>query len=124
MADRLFLRGIQVDCLIGRADWERLVAQTVVLDLDLQVDLRAVAAADDVQEGTVDTKALSKRIQAFVGASSYRMIETLAEETCRMVLRDFPVQRLRLRLSKPGALRGARTVGVVLHRSPSDYGRA
>lgn len=121
MADRLFLRGLRVDCLIGRADWERMVQQTVVLDLDLECDLRAVAAVDDAVPGTVDTKALSKRLQAFVSASTFRMIETLASETCRVVVQEFPVARVRLRLSKPGALRGARTVGVVLVRTPADY---
>lgn len=121
MADRLFLRGLRVDCLIGRAEWERMVQQSVLLDLDLECDLRAVAAADDVAPGTVDTKALSKRLQAFVGASTFRMIETLASEVCRVVLQEFPVSRVRLRLSKPGALRGARTVGVRLVRTPADY---
>lgn len=121
MADRLFVRGLRIDCLIGRAEWERMVQQTILLDLDLECDLRAVAAADDVAPGTVDTKALSKRLQAFVGASSYRMIETLASEVCRLVLREFPVSRVRLRLSKPGALRGARDVGVRLVRTPTDY---
>jgi len=120
MGDRLFIRGLKVDCVIGRAEWERLVSQTVVLDLDLDVDLRAVAEADDVGPGSLDTRLLSKRLQAFVAETSYRMIETLAEEVCRLVLREFPVRHLRLRLSKPGALRGARTVGVVLHRARRD----
>lgn len=110
-----------MDCLIGRAEWERMVLQTVVLDLDLECDLRSVAACDDVAPGTVDTKALSKRLQVFVGGSTYRMLETLAEEICSLVVREFPVSRVRLRLSKPGALRGARTVGVVLVRAPADY---
>lgn len=121
MADRLFLRGLRIDCLIGRAEWERMVQQTVLLDLELECDLRAVAAADDVAPGTVDTKALSKRLQAFVGTSTYRMIETLASEVCRLVLAEFPVSRVRLRLSKPGALRGARDVGVRMVRTPADY---
>lgn len=121
MTDRLFLRGLRIDCLIGRAEWERMVQQTVELDLDLDCDLRAVAALDEIAPGTVNTKALSKRLQTFVGASEYRMIETLAEEVCRLVLSEFPVARVRLRLSKPGALRGARTVGVALVRTPVDY---
>lgn len=121
MADRLFLRGLRVDCLIGRAEWERLVQQTVVLDLDLECDVRAVAAVDDLAPGTVNTKELSKRLQSFVAASTYRMIETLASEVCQLVLAEFPVTRVRLRLSKPGALRGARNVGVVLVRVPADY---
>ncbi|HXE72906.1 MAG TPA: dihydroneopterin aldolase [Candidatus Nitrosotenuis sp.] len=121
MKDHLFIEGLQVDCLIGRAEWERMVAQTVRLDLRLECDLARVAAHDDVVEGTLDSKALSKRLQAFVSQTRFRMLETLAEAICRLVLTEFPVRRVRLRLSKPGALRGAREVGVVLTRRAGDY---
>lgn len=117
MPDVLFVRGLAVDCLIGRAEWERMVRQTVVLDLDLECDLRRAAEADEVVEGVPDTRALSKRLQAFVGESSFRLIETLAERCAQLVLDEFPVRRVRLRLTKPGALRGARTVGVRIVRS-------
>lgn len=116
MGDRLFIEGLRIDCLIGLADWERLVKQTVVLDLSLGVDVAAMAARDRVEEGDLNTRDLSKRLQEFVGESEYQLIETLAEKVAALVLEEFPVRWVELRLSKPRALRGADNVGVMIKR--------
>ena len=46
-------------------------------------------------------------------------VETLAERVAQIVITEFGVQRVRLKLSKPGAVRGARAVGVMIERSAS-----
>ena len=116
MGDHLFIEGLAVDCLIGLADWERLVKQAVVLDLWLGYDLAGLAAKDRVDDGDLNTRALSKRLQSFVGDSEFQLIETLAEQVAALVLAEFPVRWVKLRLSKPRALRGAVSVGVVITR--------
>lgn len=110
-----------MDCIIGLAEWERMVAQTVVLDLELFCDLRRPARTDSVGPQDLNTKALSKRLQEYVSVTDFGLIETLAERVCELILKEFPVARVRLRLEKPGAIRGARTVGVVITRTPGDY---
>ena len=116
MDDQLFIEGMAVDCLIGLADWERMVKQQIVLDLRLGADIRAVAAKDRVDAGDLNTKALSKRLREFVEVSEYQLIETLAEKVAALVLEEFPVRWVELRLSKPRALRGADNVGVLIKR--------
>lgn len=112
----MFIEGLQVDCLIGLADWEKMVKQTVALDLRLGVDIATVAAKDRVDVQDFNTKALSRRLKEFVGASEYQLIETLAEKVAALVLEEFPVNWIELRLSKPRALRGADNVGVFITR--------
>ena len=114
--DQLFIEGLAADCLIGMADWERMVKQQVILDLRLGTDIRPLAAKDRVDPGDLNTKALSKRLREFVEASEYQLIETLAEQVAALVLAEFPVHWIELRLSKPRALRGADNVGVVIKR--------
>ena len=114
--DFIYIEGLGVDCLIGLAKWERMVQQRVVLDLKLGVDIRAAAQKDKVEQGDFDTKKLSKRLRHFVAASEYQLIETLAERVASLVLDEFPVSWLELKLSKPGALRGADNVGVSIFR--------
>lgn len=121
MSDFLFFEGFQIDCIIGLAEWERMVRQTVSIDLELECDLRRPAATDSVDEQDLNTKALSKRLQAFVSQSQYQLIETLAEAVCELILNEFPVKTVKIRLSKPGAIRGASNVGVVLRRTAEDY---
>ena len=117
--DVLYLHDLRVDCIIGIWDWERQTRQTIVLDLDMGVDIRAAAASDDLRD-TLDYKAVAKRVIAFVEASEFRLVETLAERVAGLILREFPVPWLRLRLDKRGAIRGAGQVGLVIERRRID----
>jgi len=114
--DYLFFEGMSMDCVIGLAEWERMVKQTVLLDLKLAVDVRRVAAKDRVDDGDLNTKKLSKRIRSYVEQSQFYLIETLAENLAKLILEEFSVTSVELRLSKPGAIRGADNVGVVIFR--------
>ncbi|MDA8118845.1 dihydroneopterin aldolase [Acidiferrobacter thiooxydans] len=117
--DVLYLHDLRVDCIIGIWDWERQTRQTIVLDLDMGVDIRAAATSDDLRD-TLDYKAVAKRVIAFVEASEFRLVETLAERVAGLILREFPVPWLRLRLDKHGAIRGAGQVGLVIERRRID----
>jgi dihydroneopterin aldolase len=114
--DRVFIEGLEVEALIGIYDWERRIRQPLVFDLEMAFDNRVPAASDAIVD-TLDYKAVSKRIVALVGESSHGLVETLAEQVAAMVLAEFPVHALRLKLSKPGAVRGARAVGVLIERT-------
>jgi len=121
MADRIYIEGLNIDCLIGFADWERLVRQTVRLDLWVECDVRSAARVDRPRPDLFNTKALSKRLQEWVAQSQFQLIETLAEGICELALKEFPITRIGLKLSKPGALRGARNVAVRIVRRAQDY---
>ncbi|MGH8150463.1 MAG: dihydroneopterin aldolase, partial [Steroidobacteraceae bacterium] len=88
--DCLFLRGLSIECIIGFIEWERHVRQTVVIDLELPLDCAAAAATDEVAD-TLDYKRLAKRVIAFVGASEFKLVETLAHRTALVVLEEFSV---------------------------------
>jgi dihydroneopterin aldolase len=90
-----------------------------VLDLEMDSDNRKPAASDDIAD-TLDYKAISKRLIQFVSESDFGLVETLAERCCAIVIEEFGVARVRLKLSKPGAVRGAKAVGVILERTRAD----
>lgn len=113
--DIVFIEGLTVETVIGIYDWERRVRQPVVLDLEMAFDNARPAASDRIAD-TLDYKAVSKRLRGFVEASSFQLVETLAERCAAIVRDEFGVAWLRLRLAKPGAVRGARAVGVVIER--------
>jgi dihydroneopterin aldolase len=117
--DRIFLRGLEIDCIIGFIEWERRIKQTVVIDLELPVDCRRAALADEVS-ATVDYKKVSKRVIAFVEASEFQLVETLAHKTAMLILEEFGVDWVRLSVNKPGAIRGSRDVGISLERTRAD----
>jgi dihydroneopterin aldolase len=121
--DRIFLRGLTAECVIGFIDWERRVKQTVVVDLELPVDCRHAAVTDDVTD-TVDYKKVSKRVLAFIEASEFKLVETLAQRLAMLILEEFPIEWLRLSINKPGAIRNSRDVGVSIERSRADLSAA
>lgn len=101
--------------MIGVFDWERRVRQTVILDLDMAADIRRAAASDALAD-TLNYKAVAKRLMEFVGQSDFQLVETLAERVADVVLSEFDVPWVRLRVNKQGAVRGARDVGVLIER--------
>jgi len=117
--DRIFLHGLSAECIIGFIDWERRVKQTVVLDLELPVDCRHAALTDEVAD-TLDYKKVAKRVLAFVEASEFKLVETLAQRVALVILEEFPVEWVRVALNKPGAIRNSRDVGVVIERNRAD----
>ena len=117
--DIVYIRELQVETVIGIYDWEREVRQTVSLDLEMGTDIRAAAATEDI-DSTLNYKTVAKRLIAFIGESEFLLVETMAEEIAQIVQSEFPVPWLRLRLSKPGAVRGARDVGVIIERGTRD----
>jgi 2-amino-4-hydroxy-6-hydroxymethyldihydropteridine diphosphokinase len=113
--DKLYIQDLQIDTIIGVFDWEREIRQTVSLDLEMAVDTRPGAGSDHVRD-VLNYKPLTKRLIQYVGESRCQLIETLAQRVAEIILYEFEVQWVRLRLSKPGALRYARNVGVEITR--------
>jgi len=113
--DIVFIEDLRIDAVIGIYDWERKIRQVVAIDLEMAFDNRKPAASDDIGD-TLNYKAVSKRLIAFVESSSFQLVETLAERCADIVLAEFGVGWLRLKLAKPGAVRGSKAVGVVIER--------
>lgn len=113
--DIVFIEDLRIETVVGIYDWERKIRQTVSLDLEMAFDNRVPAASDAIED-TLDYKAVSKRLIAFVEAAEFELVESLAEHCARLVMDEFKVPWLRLRLGKPGAVTGSRSVGVVIER--------
>lgn len=127
--DIVYIRDLRIDTIIGIYDWEREVKQTVILDIEMATDIRQAAATDEIKYA-LNYKEVSKRLIAYVENRNALLVETLAEEITTLVREEFNVPWLRLRLSKPGAIRRARDVGLVIERGKKtdagqpDAGRA
>jgi 7,8-dihydroneopterin aldolase/epimerase/oxygenase len=121
--DRVFLRGLTAECIIGFIDWERRVRQTVVIDLEVPVDCRRAAATDAVAD-TVDYKKVAKRVLAFIESSEFKLVETLAHRLAMLLLEEFGLEWVRLQVNKPGAIRNSRDVGVMIERTRAELAAA
>jgi dihydroneopterin aldolase len=89
------------------------------MDIEFSADIRKAATSDFIDD-TLNYKAVAKRVLAFVEESSFHLVETLAEHVAMLMLEEFGVSWVSLELSKPGAIRSSRDVGVTLERTRSD----
>ena len=121
--DKIFLSQLSIECIVGIWEWERRVKQTVVIDVEMAADIRRAAATDSIED-TIDYKRVAKRLLAFVGESQYQLVETLTEQIARVIVTEFGVTWVKVRLNKRGAIRGARDVGIEIERRAQDYATA
>ena len=111
---------MRVETIIGIYDWERETRQFVSIDLEMPVDIRRAAATDDIAD-TLNYKKVAKRILGYVEASSFQLVETLIERIAEIIITEFDVDWVKVTLSKPGAIRNSRDVGVAIERTRADY---
>jgi len=117
--DRIFLEELEVDCIIGVNDWERMVKQTVSIDYEIPCDIRPAAETDDIEQA-LDYKSISKWIIDFVEESEFYLIESLAERLALGCLEEFDIREISITVRKPGAIRHSQTVGVSITRDQRD----
>jgi dihydroneopterin aldolase len=113
--DIVFIHDLQIETVIGIYDWERKIRQTISLDVEMATDIGRAAKSDDIAD-TLSYKDVAKRLIEFVEQSDYQLVEALAEEICGIVRGEFGVPWVKLTLHKPGAVRGSKSVGVIIER--------
>jgi len=113
--DKVFINNLQVETIIGIFDWEREVRQVVSIDLEMEFDNKKAAKSDDIKEA-LDYKKVGKRVSTFVEESKYKLVERLAEQIAKLVLKEFPISSLTVSVMKPGAMRGSESVGIKITR--------
>ena len=113
--DLIYLHDLKVDCIIGIWEWEWRTTQAITIHLDMAVDVRRAAASDSIED-TLNYKAVAKRVIAFVGESSFQLVETLTERVADLIVSEFNVPWVRVAVNKKGAIRGATDVGVIIER--------
>ena len=118
--DKIFIEALETRCKIGIFAWERRIRQKIVVYLEFPADIRRAARHDRIKD-TVDYKRIAKFTLDFISKSEFYLIETLAERLAESLLKTFRLPEIKIRLSKPGAIRGAKNVGVEIIRCQAPY---
>lgn len=120
MTDWIDIEDLHVHTILGINDWERHEKQEILITLRLFVDTRSAGASDRIEDA-VNYRSVCKRVIEMAEDSEFFLVEKLAEEAARICVSEFGVPRVRVQVSKPGALRFARSVGVTIERTSADY---
>ena len=114
--DIIFIEGLEIETIIGVYEHERDIKQKVVLDIEMTLPESDASSSDDLRH-TVDYDAVSKLVTSYVIDTQYQLIESLAEQVASLVLGAFATDSLKLKLYKPGAVKNAKSVGLIILRS-------
>jgi FolB domain-containing protein len=118
--DKIIIRDLLLRGIIGINPDERVNQQDILINMVIYADIRAAAASDDITDA-VNYKSITKRIIRHVEESSDFLVEKLVTDIARIVITEFGVERVQVRLEKPGALRFAESVGIEIERTRADF---
>ncbi len=113
--DTVYLRGLQCECIIGVWEWERHVRQKLLLDIEMKTDIAAAGASDNLEDA-LNYQRVAERVTEVVTASEYALLESLIEEVANMILQEFAVPSVTVRLDKGAAVNNVKNVGIEITR--------
>ena len=113
--DKVFINSLAVEAIIGIFQWEREVRQLISIDIEMDFDNKQAAKSDNIEDA-LNYKLVGKRITGYVENSKFKLVEALAENISKIILKEFPVSKVKVTLFKPGAMRGSDSVGISIVR--------
>ncbi len=113
--DKVFVQGLEVLTTIGAYEWEKSIKQKIRFDLEMRHDNRPAALDDDLDKA-LDYAALSQKVMHHAEQNHVELVETMAEQVAQLILAEFPVHSVKVRLTKPDAVANAAGVGVEIER--------
>jgi FolB domain-containing protein len=114
--DQVFIKDLLVRGIIGVNDWEREKPQDILINIAISADLSAAGESDDISD-SVNYKTIAKKAQARAETAKRLTVEALAADIAKICLEVPGVQKVRVKVEKPNAVRFASSVGVEVERS-------
>ena len=114
--DTIFLEQVKVQTKLGVPAWERMVPQTIILDIEIGYDFSKACQSDAIED-TIDYGAVVARIRQTLSENSFQLVEALAEHICQLILSEFGAQKVKIKVAKPNILAGLKALGVVIERT-------
>ena len=114
--DKVIIKNLLARGIIGVNDWERKRPQDILINITLFTDTLRAAKTDDIND-CVNYSTVSKKVQAHAETAERLTVEALANDLAEICLEEKGVQKVVIRIEKPGAVRFAESVGVEIERS-------
>lgn len=114
--DIIFISELKVKTKLGVPEWERMVAQTIILDIEIGYNLKAAGKSDAISD-TIDYGAIVQRIHDTLHKNSFQLVEALAEHICQLIFNEFGAQAVKVKVAKPSILPGLKALGIIIERN-------
>ena len=114
--DTIFISELKVQTKLGVPAWERMLPQTIILDIEIGYDLAKACKSDAIND-TIDYGAVVSRIRETLGKHTFQLVEALAEHICQLIFTEFGGSRVKIKVAKPSILPGLKALGVMIERN-------
>jgi dihydroneopterin aldolase len=114
--DTIFISELKVQTQLGVPDWERMVPQTIILDIEITCDLQTACQSDAIED-TIDYGAVVSRIRKTLAENSFKLVEALAGHICQLIFKEFSASKVKIKVAKPAVLPGLKALGIIIERS-------
>jgi FolB domain-containing protein len=118
--DKVIVKDLLVRGILGINPEERVKKQDILVNLIMYADVNRAAETDDIADA-VNYKSISKRVIQHIEDGSDFLVEKLVTDLARIIITEFGVVRVMVRVEKPGALRFAESVGIEIERTREDF---
>ena len=119
LLDTVKIERLELDCIIGINPWERLTKQQITVDIELDTDLTAAGKSDSIED-TINYRTIAKTVTTEVEKSDYGLVESIGAKIADICLEDDRVFSVRVTVRKPGAVRKASAVGIIIRRNRTE----
>ena len=113
--DKILINNLELFCIVGINDWERITPQKIIIDLEIETNLNLSIETDDISK-TVNYRTIVKNIIKIIGSSKYKLIESIAGKISEICFEDNNILSVQISVFKPGAVRNTKSVGVSIRR--------
>jgi dihydroneopterin aldolase len=113
--DKVFIRGLSIEAVIGVFEWEKQVQQPLIFDLEMDWDITQAAETDDLQYA-LNYAAVTDRVIEFVQANQYDLLERLLVQLAETLRQEFSIPKIKIRVEKPAVAPHAQAVGLEIER--------
>ena len=117
--DTVRIERLELDCIIGINPWERLTKQQITVDIEIDTDLSAAGNSDSIED-TINYRTIAKTVTHEIEKSDYGLVESIGAKIADICLEDDRVFSVRVTVRKPGAIRKAYAVGIVIRRNQAE----
>jgi dihydroneopterin aldolase len=114
--DIIFLSEVKLETKLGVPAWERMLPQTIIVDIEIGYDLSPAGKSDAIGD-TIDYGAVVTRLRETLNINSFQLVEALAEHLCQLIISEFNALNVKIRVAKPGIMPGLKALGVMIERS-------
>jgi len=114
-SDKVIIKDLLLRGIIGINDWEREKKQDILINIIMEGDLSTAGESDQIEDA-INYRTAAKAIIKHVEEAEPYTVEALAADIAAICLENEKVEKVLVRVEKPGALRFASSVGVEIER--------